>query len=350
MALSLVVAQACARVRDLLATRQFAALEEALLASPERRFPRPLREAEPSTLRAGTKPLLIVTEAEGQVEGGALGQAEGARYALKIAPAPLIAAEEAVWELKRLAGRPAVPARRAVVEVEGRGEVTGLLKPFVELHERPELSTDTSTWTELQRAVMLVEQAWEWFVDNLDTNTSQYALLGPDAVPVNIDWDRAFATDGGSALTRFVKYRRVLPNARTFLYSDFVEGKIDLPFALLAGEATLIRHLPRAEVERVMTAVARERFADAREIESFVARVIERRRVVEYEVADFVRALRRERNRLLLPRRGMRARVVNAATLLWDRWQVLLHRLTRGPLGRAGRHLLKRVRTRRRPA
>lgn len=376
--MSLAVEQACARVRDELFSDEFASVEAELLASPKRRFPRPLQEARLSPLRAGTKPLLILREdgddsrvreavreavhgreeARGDIaELRSLGEAResaedsgddtsaGRRYALKLAPRALLAAEEAVWELRRAARRPAVPARQAVVHVVGRGEMSGLLKPFIEL-ERPELSPDTSTWTELQRAVMLREHAWEWFLDNLDTNTSQYALVGVDAVPVNIDWDRAFATDARSELSRFIKYRPILPNARTFLYSDFVEGKVELPFALLAREARLIRHLPRDEVERVTRTYARARFILPEDVEAFVARVLERRRVIEYEVADFVRALRRERGRLRRPSHGLRAHVVNGAILLWDRWQVLLHRLSRGPLGRASRHALKRARAR----
>jgi hypothetical protein len=333
-----VVAEACERVRAHLAGPEFAAVEAELLASAERRLHRPLREAEPGVAGSGTKPLFVLVDGEGRT------------FILKIASPELVAAEEAVWVLRQLGRRPTVPARRALVDVAGLGAQQGLLKPGVDLRARAELGADTSAWTELQRAVMLLEHAWEWFLGNLDTNTTQYALLGPDDVPVNVDWDRAFATDAPAdepvRLSRFLKYRPVLPNARTFLYADFIEGKIELPFSLLAGEAARIRHLPRAEVEGAARSYARDRFTTPGEVEVFVQRLLERRRFIEYEVAHFVRELRRERSRMRGPA-GLRQRLMNALTLVWDRWQLLLEAVQRGPLGGWGRRALKLVRARR---
>src|SRR5689334_23756389 len=169
-----------------------------------------LRRGDPAEARSGSKPLLTLCSAA------------GACYAFKQCDAPLAAAEEAAYELRRLGRRPSVPARAMTIELEGEGPLTGLLKPFIDFNISAELEADTTTWTPEQRAVMLADHAWEWFLDNLDTNTSQFALLGPLRLPVNIDLDRAFSSDSRSELTRFAKYKPQLPNARTFLYADYV--------------------------------------------------------------------------------------------------------------------------------
>ncbi|MGC4066806.1 MAG: hypothetical protein QM784_19655 [Polyangiaceae bacterium] len=154
----------------------------------------------------GSKPLLTLIDEDGR------------KYVLKRGDLPLMAAEQAAYEMRSLGGRPALPARVVSVELSGLGVVEGLVKPYLEFDPNSELQVDTTRWTELQRNVMLAEHAWEWFLDNLDTNTSQYALVGPDAFPVNVDWDRAFASNFSAELSRFAKYKATLPNARTFLF------------------------------------------------------------------------------------------------------------------------------------
>lgn len=322
---------ACDLVRDQLA-RQFAPIEEEVRASPERRFSMSLHEDAAGELRAGTKPLSILLDPEGRT------------YVLKRGDPPLLAAEECAWEMRQLGARPAVPAILATVDVDGV-DVQGLLKPYIDLH-RGELTPDTTKWTERQRAVLMREHAWEHLLENLDTNTTQYAILGPDDVPVNIDWDRSFAADPGPRLSRFQKYRPILPNARTFLYSDYVEGRIDLPLDLLAREASRIRRMPTDAVRVILGRYARVRFSDEAEANALIERIVHRKQHVEVEVARFIRDLRHERAKLaasVTPRE----RFERIATHAWDQWQVILHVLARGPLGRAGRRMLKLVRGRR---
>ena len=129
-----------------------------------------------------------------------------------------------------------------------------MLKPFIDFNVSAELDADTTQWTVEQRAVMLAEHAWEWFLDNLDTNTSQYALLGPLRLPVNIDWDRAFFSDGRSELSRFAKYKPQLPNARTFLYADYVAGKVKLPVSSSGRAAVRRDALTGMKLRRTSTA------------------------------------------------------------------------------------------------
>jgi hypothetical protein len=333
---------ACDGVRDLLAGGHFATIEARLSRAADRRLDGLFVEIVAGERRAGTKPVMILEE-RAAGESGA-----GHRYVLKRAPPALMAAEEAAWDLLRLGGRPGVPARQAVVHVEGAGEVSGLLKPFVDLHARPELPPDTTRWTPLQRAVILIGHAWEHLLDNLDANTSQYARLGPDDLPVNIDWDRAFSREGCSALSRFNKHTPALPNARTFLYADYVEGRVDLPLWLLVREARRLRRLPDDAVRAAFERYARVRYESEAEVEAFLTRAHERRYALEHEMVAFVLSLQRERQAMRAPPRSIAAKAVRLATLAWNRWQLALNSVWRGALGRRCRQALTFVRSRRR--
>jgi hypothetical protein len=303
------------------------------LASIETSLLQPAPSEDPAL---GSKPLWAMTDPDGR------------RYVFKVAEPALVAAELAAYELRRLGGRPCVPVRAVSLEIADVGVVSGILKPFLEFDPERELGADSRRWTELQRCVLLREQAWEWFLDNLDTNTSQYALLGADGYPVNLDWDRAFASSAHSAMSRFAKYKSALPNARTFLYADYVEGRIGLTFAFLRQEAKLIRRLAVADVRRITTSYARVRYEDdearAREL---VERVLDRQRRIEQEVSRLVRDLRAERRQLAHAGDGdLMARSRALATLLWNHWQVALNYVVRGPAGKMGRKLLKLARAR----
>ncbi len=280
-----------------------------------------LRRVDSDEQRSGSKPLLTLRSEDGKA------------YAFKQCEPPLAAAEEAAYRLRRLGRRPAVPARALSLDLDGSGAFPGLLKPFVEFNVSAELESDTTTWTPEQRAVMLLEHAWEWFLDNLDTNTSQYALMGPLKLPVNIDWDRAFFSDGRSELSRFAKYKPALPNARTFLYADYVAGKIELPLWLLADEARRIRRLPKAEVKKILAHYASIRFESETERERFVARARMRQRGIEREVAVFMRLLWSERRSLQHPAGGAGEWLRRRLIAFWADWQRVLNAVLRGPIG-----------------
>jgi hypothetical protein len=296
---------------------------------------RKLRRGDSAEARAGSKPLLSLCSESGSC------------YAFKQCEGPLAAAEEAAYELLRLGRRPVVPARAMNIELEGEGTLTGLLKPFVTFNIQAELAADTTTWTVEQRAVMLAQHAWEWFLDNLDTNTSQYALFGPLHLPINIDWDRAFFSDGRSELTRFTKYKPQLPNARTFLYADYVAGKIKLPLWMLANEARRIRRLPERRVREVLARYAAVRFTDPAEREPFIVRTLIRQRSIEHEVAVFMRSLWSERRSLQSPPDSAAEWIHRKLLIAWAAWQRVLNALLRGPMGKAARRVLSMLRGRR---
>jgi hypothetical protein len=170
-------------------------------------------------------------------------------------------------------------------------------------------------------------------------------LLGPDEVPVNIDADRAFAVEEPT-FSRFLKYKPVLPNARTFLYADYVQGRIDLPFHLLAKEARRIHMLHGDDVRAVLRAYADTRFEDGDEAERFVESAMERRRSMEVDVARFIRDLHLERARSAREPRTWTERTERASARAWDEWQVMLQRMVRGAPGRAARSVLRMVRGR----
>ena len=291
-----------------------------------------LRPAE-GELRAGSKPLFVLQDPERN------------KYILKVAEPALMAAEQAAYRLRKLGGRPAVPARIIDLDIEGCGHTHGLLKPFIRFDHQRELPTDTSQWTSLQRNAIVREHAWDWFLDNLDTNVSQFALIGSVGYPLNIDWDRAFADDGKSEFSRFAKYRVTLPNTLTFVYADYVEARVDLDLKILAHEASLIQNLPEARVESILSEYARVRFEDPAATEVFVRRLMMRKRSIEPEVAHFIRRLREERRQISGSASvafWQRPRV--AATVVWNHWQVVLNVVQRGAVGRAARHVLTRFR------
>jgi hypothetical protein len=287
-----------------------------------------LRRGDAAEARNGSKPLVTLCSES------------GACFAFKHCDAPLAAAEEAAYELRRLGRRPAVPARAMSIELPGEPPLTGLLKPFIDFNVSAELDADTTQWTVEQRAVMLAEHAWEWFLDNLDTNTSQYALLGSLRVPVNIDWDRAFFSDGRSELSRFAKYKPQLPNARTFLYADYVAGKVKLPLWMLANEARRIRRLPQRRVREILARYAAVRFTEEADREIFIRRGLMRQRGIEREVGHFMRSLWSERRSLTTPAESVGEWVHRRALLFWAQWQRVLNAVLRGPVGRAARRTL----------
>ena len=287
-----------------------------------------LQQVEADEKRSGSKPLL------------SLRAKDGAGYVFKQCDPALARAEEAAFQLRQLGGRPGVPALVTSIELAGQPPLQGLLKPYIDFQVSAELAADTTTWSDEQRAVMLLEHAWEWFLDNMDTNTSQYALLGPLALPINIDWDRAFSSEGRSEFSRFAKYRAALPNARTFLYADYVAGKIQLPLWMLSAEARRIRRLPRAELRNILTRYAQARFEDAAEREQFVARMSIRQRGIEREVATFMRGLWAERRSLQASAGSAGEYVQHRRLLLWAAWQHVLQAVLRGPIGTGGRRLL----------
>jgi hypothetical protein len=295
-----------------------------------------LRQVEPEASRSGSKPLIALEHESGQ------------RFVFKQCEPALAAAEEAAFRVRRLGRRPGVPARAISLELEGSGTLYGLLKPHLDFKVDAELPSDTTTWTMEQRAVMLLEHAWEWFLDNMDTNTSQYALLGPLQLPVNIDWDRAFFSEGRSEFSRFAKYRATLPNARTFLYADYAAGKTRLPLWILAKEARRIRKLPKNQLREILMAYARVRYVDAeQEQQHFVRRMLIRQHGIEREVAHFMRVLWAERRSLQTPAESLREFLHNKFVLLWGNWQIVLNVMLRGPVGRWARRCLSLIRGRR---
>jgi len=281
--------------------------------------------------RAGSKPIVVLESAAGN------------KFVFKHCEPALAAAEEAAFALRRLGRRPAVPARAMQLEINGV-PTFGLLKPYIDFCASDELDADTTTWTDEQRAVMLLEHAWEWFLDNLDTNTSQYALLGPLALPLDIDWDRAFCSGGRSELTRFAKYRPTLPNARTFLYADYVAGKIKLPLWMLSNEARRIRRLPKDAVVAILEKYARTSFEDEAERKQFVSRMLIRRRSVEHEAGTFMRSLWAERKELQMRAESLREWLHHERLMLWADWQLVLNSVLRGPIGTGARRALSAVR------
>jgi hypothetical protein len=315
-----------ARIREALEARHLASVETELL--------RPLDAADAE--RSGSKPLIRLTDPQGR------------RYVLKLAPAELVAAEVCAYELRSLGGRPSVPVRAVDVALPGGARASGVLKTFLEFDLELQLSNDSRTWSELQRCVILREHAWDWFLDNMDTNTTQYALLGVEGYPLNIDWDRSFASEAQSEFSRFAKYRSTLPNARTFLYSDYVEGRVLLNFAFLRQEARLIRKLPTEAVRRSLRAYALRRYpGDPAQAEQFVLRAIERKRRIEREAEEFVRRLRAERAVLAgAPQEDLLGKVALFPRFAWNHWQKALDTIGRGPVGTTARRALKLVRAR----
>ena len=295
-----------------------------------------LRPTDSELARPGTKLLLTLADPKGH------------EYVLKIAEPALVAAEVCAYELRQLGRRPVVPVRAVTVEVPSGGIVGGALKPFIEVDPEARLSNDTRTWSELQRSVMLREHAWEYLLDNLDTNAGQYALLGAESYPIDMDWDRAFASDGTSRLSRFAKYRSTLPNARTFLYVDYVEARISLNFGFLRAEARHIRRLPESRVREILERYAAVRFGtDAAAAREFVSRVLDRKRTIERDVQRFIGELRAERRELSVGKpRGLAVRTRALGRRFWNTWQKALDAVGRGSVGTAARHVLKVVRSR----
>jgi hypothetical protein len=274
-------------------------------------------------------------------------EAQGVRYIVKAADPPLAQAEETASKVLGLGGRAVIPARRFEGEVGGVGLVQGVLKPFLEFDGSRTLPTDTSTWSDDQRLVMLALHPWEWFLDNLDANQSQYALIGDDALPMMIDWDRAFHRAGEGGLSRFDQHRPNLPNLRNFLYADYVEARVDLELSVLVEEAKRIAELPEAEVRPLLERYAEVRFDDISARRAFVRRFVQRRRTAIRDFKRFAAELERERRLQTAARLPVEHRI----PLWWRRafrhFTQALNAVVRGPIGDSVRALLRWVRAKR---
>lgn len=267
----------------------------------------------------------------------------GNRYLFKLTGPELAAAEVCADRIRRLGGRPSLPVRVAELVIPDGSRRLGVLKPLLHFDATKQLSPETATWTPLQRATILCEHAWEWYLGNLDTNTSQYALLPTatgELLPLNVDWDRSFAVDASRAPTRFDRYRFSLPNAHTFLYADYVEGRIDLHLDLLLDQAQRIRNLPKAALTRALSDYAEVRFQEDREAQTdWLEQQLDRKRDAPKLFLQFVRYLVEERleNEQGEPR-------VRAWAWSFRQSQHLLHHLVRGPVGSGARRVLRAVR------
>ncbi|MEZ4371537.1 MAG: hypothetical protein R3B07_11960 [Polyangiaceae bacterium] len=308
---------------------------------------RRLNSRQLATVEAGALREVDAAPTSGSKPLHVLETAQGSRFVFKRGELALLEAEVVAHRLRDLAKRPSVPAQIREVTLNG-ATLTGLLKPFVEYDPERELPPDTAQWTDLQRHVMLMEHAWEWFLDNLDTNCGQFALLGDSAFPVNIDWDRSFAQQGEGALSRFAKYKGTLPSARTFLYADYVEGRIDLRLGMLIEEARVIRKLPKAEAARVLSRYASVRFETLEARARFVSGVLAKQVHAEKAFRRFARSLIAERKAFAKARRpanlSFNERLIIFRMGLWNRTQHAWHSISRGAPGRLGRSALKAVR------
>jgi hypothetical protein len=274
-------------------------------------------------------------------------EAQGVRYIVKAADAPLAQAEETASKVLSIGGRAVVPARVFGGEIGGVGRVQGVLKPFLDFEPERTLSTDTSEWTEDQRLVLLVLHPWEWFLDNLDANQSQYALIGDDSLPMMIDWDRAFHRAGEAGLSRFHQHRANLPNLRNFLYADYVEARIDLDLSPLIEEAKHIAGLPEAEVRPLFERYAEVRFEEVSERRAFVRRFVQRKRTAIRDFKRFVAELERERRLQTAASLPMERRIPLWWRRIFRQLTQALNEVVRGPIGDSIRRMLRWLRARR---
>jgi hypothetical protein len=296
---------------------------------------RTFRRVDDELPQSGSKPMAWLEDGSGQ------------RWIFKASAPALAAAEELAFELRSLGGRPCVPARAVLLSPANGAAVAGVLKPALDFDPEDQLPTDTELWSELQRGVMLAEHAWEWLLDDLDANRSQYALLGDERHPVKLDWDRALSSAEPGPPSRFDRYKPLLPNARSFLYADWLEQRIDLDFALLRNEARHIARLPRERMRRALRRYAALAGLAATEADDVARAVLERQRRAPAEFDRFVRNLRRERAALEPGDAALLRPLLRAGGVrVWREWQLLLDGMIRGPAGDLGRSLLRNWRGR----
>lgn len=271
-----------------------------------------------------------------------LQDARGRQFLFKEADEVLIVAEEIAFEVRREAGRPALATRGYDFVDDDGDRARGILKPLLDFDPGDRLGTDTTQWTELQRQVMLAEHPWEWVLDNLDAHDAQYALLGPERYPLNIDWDRAYAHGAEAPLTRFAKHRAVLTTARHFLYADFVRGRVDLAFERLHEQARAVEAFSDDFVTDRAARFAGASFSDAVQTQAFIQRVVDRKRNAVPQFEAFVRGLEEERLStlgVLEPPAPERAR--QGLRQLRDQYQETLHAGARSRMGDAMRSVLR---------
>lgn len=264
-----------------------------------------------SELTAGSRPQVVLRDRHAR------------RYLFKLAPPEQIAAELFAYRARRTLRCLHVPAARRTLSLPDLGEREGLVQPMIE-HRHARLATDPSQWPALATEHLLREHPWEWLLANLDTHVDQYVLVGPHALPINIDWDHTLVDLDVEALDRFNKRSATVAPIRNLFYSEYVAGRVQGDFYGMLLEA---RRIDARISDRLLTSLV-SRYCEELALgpdrrRDLCARMLRRKRALPAAFDAFVAELDHERRVARGDARSRKTPVEEITSRAQDAWQRL---------------------------
>lgn len=279
--------------------------EEALLAMPF--------ELEPvgTDLAAGSRPQMKLLDRQGR------------HYLFKLAPEDHIAAELFAYRMRRRLGCLHVPAARRTITLPDLGAREGLLQPMI-AHEAGRLATDPCDWSAVSIEHLLREHPWEWLLANLDTHVDQYLLVGPQRLPINIDWDHALQDLATTKLDRFNMRSATVAPIRNLFYSEYAAGRVRADFYGMLLEARRIEaRISDRRVRRIVRQYCDERALPSDRARELTEQIVQRKRGLPAAFDQFVADLELERRESLGMVPSQRSPAEKISARVQDAWQRL---------------------------
>lgn len=270
-------------------------------------------ELDPSapSLSAGSLPQVVLLDRQGR------------RYLFKMAPPDQIAAELFACRVRATLGCLHVPAGRRTFVLPELGEREGLVQPVI-AHQEGRLAPDAKDWPAVSVEHLLREHPWEWFLANLDTHVDQYLLVGPQALPINIDWDHALLDLAVDQLDRFNMRSAAVAPIRNLFYAEYVAGLVPADFYGMRLEARRIdTGISDPRLVKLVRSYCDELALPADQRKELSERLVERKRRLPSAFDRFARELDVERRES----RGMPSQKTAAEQLetrVRDAWQRLV--------------------------
>ncbi|MBL8740127.1 MAG: hypothetical protein JNK04_03500 [Myxococcales bacterium] len=264
-----------------------------------------------SELSAGSRPQVVLLDRQGR------------RYLFKLAPPDHIAAELLAYRVRRGLRCLHVPTARRTFELPDLGPREGLVQPMI-AHEEGRLAADPRDWSPVVTEHLLREHPWEWLLANLDTHVDQYLLVGPEHLPINIDWDHTLMDLAVDKLDRFNMRSATVAPVRNLFYSEYVAGQVRTDFYGMLIEA---RRIETRISDRRLTKLVRQ-YCDelglpAEKRRDLCERMVRRKRSLPAAFDAFVHDIELERRESLGMVPSRRSMAEQATARVQDAWQRL---------------------------
>jgi hypothetical protein len=259
----------------------------------------------------------------------------GRLFIFKVKPHEEVLAESVSSAVRRLGGRFSSSVVPYQMSLGGPFPEKGMLRPLVK--SEGVLSADPVAWSPLQREAIMLDQPWNWLLQNPDTHVAQYALFGKEQLPINIDCDRSFSEPNDLPVTRFTQKVFLPTTASSLVYDAYVHGRLDLDFSGLEAEVQAIANIDDGKLAAELRRYAEARWQNEGDRQLFVIKGLERKERIGEEFQTFISELELERAHNLGEPSAKMGLALRVGRRLREGKDRTLPRLTLGRLGDAAR-------------